>query len=183
MYSGINIDIVLPKRSSVYFLDRRAITSRYLSAAGDINAMKSSTSQCCFPNALLTSRSVFLEILSVVSSQLIFSNSSENIFSFFIQEHSAPDVLVFLLGERPFFEWESLLLFSYDVVIPPDYMFIMKLCMFRRSMVHRRSISGSPYPQISCNTCDASTLPTTAGVTPTTCLPGWGIVSVSCSLG
>ena len=80
MYKGMNIDIVLPKRSSVYFLESLAICSRYGSAAGEIKAIKSSTSQCCFPRALRTSASVFLAIRSVVSSQPIFCNSSENIF-------------------------------------------------------------------------------------------------------
>ena len=36
----MNIDMVLPKRSSVYLRERRAITSRYGSAAGEISAMK-----------------------------------------------------------------------------------------------------------------------------------------------
>ena len=77
----MNIDMVRPKRSSVYLRDRRAIISKYGSAAGESSAMKSSTSQCRFDNALLTSLSVLEAILSVVCSQLMFFNSSENMVS------------------------------------------------------------------------------------------------------
>lgn len=59
IYRGINIEIVLPNRSSVYLRLRRAIGSRNFSAAGEISAIKSSTSQCDFPNARNTSASVF----------------------------------------------------------------------------------------------------------------------------
>ena len=54
----MNIDIVLPKRSSVYFLDSLAICSKYGSAAGDTSAMKSLTSRCSFAKARNTSLSV-----------------------------------------------------------------------------------------------------------------------------
>ena len=70
MYSGMNIDIVRPNLSRVYFLDSTAIVSRYGSAAGDSKAMKSSMSQLLFPRARRTSASVLDAILSVVSSQL-----------------------------------------------------------------------------------------------------------------
>ena len=76
----MNMDMVRPNRSSVYFLDRRAMVSRYGSAAGESRAMKSFTSQWLLANARRTSVSFIREIRSVVSSQLIFSNSSENIF-------------------------------------------------------------------------------------------------------
>ena len=80
IYSGMNMDMVRPNRSSVYFLDRRAMVSRYGSAAGESRAMKSLTSQRLLASARRTSVSFIREIRSVVSSQLIFSNSSENIF-------------------------------------------------------------------------------------------------------
>lgn len=78
----MNIDIVLPKRSSVYRRDRRAISSRYGSAAGESSAMKSLTLQWLLPSARRTSVEVMLAIRSVVSSQLILLNSSENIFPY-----------------------------------------------------------------------------------------------------
>ena len=58
IYSGINMEMVLPKRSSVYFLLSCAIGSRYFAAAGEMSAIKSSTSQCSLPRARSTSLSV-----------------------------------------------------------------------------------------------------------------------------
>ncbi|MDE5571588.1 MAG: hypothetical protein K2I86_06015, partial [Prevotella sp.] len=58
IYNGMNIDIVRPNRFSVYFLDSLAICSRKGSAAGDIIAMKSLTSQRSLASARLTSFSV-----------------------------------------------------------------------------------------------------------------------------
>ena len=72
--------MVFPNRSCVYFCDRRAISSRCGTAAGEMSAMKSSTSRRSFASALTTSASVLEAIFWVVSSQLIFSNTSENIY-------------------------------------------------------------------------------------------------------
>ena len=72
----MNILMVLPKRSRVYRRLRRAICSRYLSAAGDTSAMKSSTDRWLFERARRTSASVFDMIFWVISSQLIFFISS-----------------------------------------------------------------------------------------------------------
>ena len=58
IYSGMNMEMVLPKRSSVYFLLRRAMGSRNFSAAGEMSAMKSSTSHFDLPRARITSASV-----------------------------------------------------------------------------------------------------------------------------
>ena len=74
------MEIVRPKRSSVYLRLSRAVVSRYGSAAGEISAMKSSISQCSLAKARRTSASVFDRMRSVVSSQDIFSNSSLNMF-------------------------------------------------------------------------------------------------------
>ena len=77
----MNMEMVRPNRSSVYLRESLAIVSRYGSAAGESRAMKSFTSQRLLARARRTSLSVMEAIRSVVSCQLIFCNSSENILS------------------------------------------------------------------------------------------------------
>jgi hypothetical protein len=75
----MNSDMVRPNRSCVYFWLSTAISSRNGAAAGEIRAIKSSTEQCSFLNALRTSVAVLECIFSVISFHDNFSISSENI--------------------------------------------------------------------------------------------------------
>jgi hypothetical protein len=71
---GTYIWIVFPKRCCVSCWLNCAIGSRYAAAAGDINAIKSSSVLLCLANAASTSAGVLLYMRSLTSFQLYRSN-------------------------------------------------------------------------------------------------------------